>query len=128
VIQRFDLSLADPSYTLQIKQTLTVKPKGLHIYARARTTTPVFYATPSSTLKSANISASQASSESASGKPLYVFYGSNTGTSEAFAQRITNGAASYGIWVHLRIIPILTEPQDSARLSALWIPQLGKCR
>jgi cytochrome P450/NADPH-cytochrome P450 reductase len=31
-----------------------------------------------------------------SGLPFYVLYGSNTGTSEAFAQRLANEAPSYG--------------------------------
>ncbi|KAJ7128256.1 fatty acid hydroxylase [Mycena filopes] len=101
VIQRFDLSVADPSYTLQLKQTLTIKPKGFHIHARRRTDRPVFYATPSSSLKTENNNM-QAPARTTptvdreSMKPLYVFYGSNTGTSEAFAQRIANDAASYG--------------------------------
>ncbi|KAJ7910393.1 fatty acid hydroxylase [Mycena leptocephala] len=101
VLQTFDLSPADPSYTLQIKQTLTIKPKGFKIHARRRTDKPIFYATPSSSLKGSSVE--QESSlmqntkpETASLKPLYVFYGSNTGTSEAFAQRIANEAPSYG--------------------------------
>ncbi|KAJ7692444.1 cytochrome P450 [Mycena rosella] len=98
VIQRFDLSLVDPSYTLQIKQTITIKPKGLQIHARPRTAKPVFYATPSANLKSANTPAEPAKSPVAAGnlKPLYVLYGSNTGTSEVFAQRIASKASSYG--------------------------------
>ncbi|KAF7351739.1 Fatty acid hydroxylase [Mycena sanguinolenta] len=74
VIQKFDLSLVDPSYTLQIKQTLTVKPKGLYIHAAPRA----------------------GGGGAATGVPFYVLYGSNTGTSEAFAQRIANEAPSYG--------------------------------
>ncbi|KAJ7501738.1 fatty acid hydroxylase [Mycena galericulata] len=98
IFQKFDLSLADPSYTLEIKQTLTVKPKGLHIHARPRTGKTVFYAAPASTLRGEEAQGApvQAVVESTSGKPLYVLYGSNTGTSEAFAQRIANEAPAYG--------------------------------
>ncbi|KAJ7027601.1 fatty acid hydroxylase [Mycena alexandri] len=99
VIQKFDLSVADPSYTLQLKQTLTIKPKGFHIYARRRTDNPMFYATPSSSLKAGNAQTTSSPApnvDPAAMKPLYVFYGSNTGTSEAFAQRIANEAPSYG--------------------------------
>ncbi|KAJ6481192.1 fatty acid hydroxylase [Mycena vulgaris] len=104
VLQKFDLSAADPSYTLQIKQTLTIKPKGFHIHARRRTQDQgnIFYATPSSILRVSNAQEFGAASHAASNidasalKPLYVFYGSNTGTSEAFAQRIANEAVSYG--------------------------------
>ncbi|KAF8185259.1 cytochrome P450 [Mycena galopus ATCC 62051] len=99
VLQTFDLTVADPSYTLQIKQTLTIKPKGFHIHVRRRlgTNKPVFYATPSSSIKVGT--AKKDSTIPVAGaalKPLYVFYGSNTGTSEAFAQRIANEAPSYG--------------------------------
>lgn len=37
IIQRFDLTMADPSYTLSIKFTITVKPHGFHIRAKPRT-------------------------------------------------------------------------------------------
>ncbi|KAJ7771297.1 fatty acid hydroxylase [Mycena maculata] len=98
VFQKFDLELADASYNLQIKQTLTIKPKGLRIHARPRAGKTVFYATPSSALKTGENQTTpvQVRAESLSGQPLYVLYGSNTGTSEAFAQRIANEAPSYG--------------------------------
>ena len=38
LLQRFDITPADPDYQLKIKQTLTIKPEGLHIYARRRDT------------------------------------------------------------------------------------------
>ncbi|KAF7367847.1 Fatty acid hydroxylase [Mycena sanguinolenta] len=100
VFQKFDLTMADPGYSLEIKQTLTIKPKGFYIHARRRTDKPTFYATPSSNLK---VGATTTAHEgptvpvtTSALKPLYVFYGSNTGTSEAFAQRIANEAPSYG--------------------------------
>ncbi|KAJ7794087.1 fatty acid hydroxylase [Mycena olivaceomarginata] len=104
VIQKFDLSLVDPSYTLQIKQTLTVKPKGLYIHAAPRAGKVSLLATPSSALIASRHDELGASSDSAQaesagtgvGLPLYVLYGSNTGTSEAFAQRVANEAPSYG--------------------------------
>jgi hypothetical protein len=104
VIQKFDLSLVDPSYTLQIKQTLTVKPKGLYIHAAPRAGKVSLLATPSSALIASRHDELGASSGSAQvesagtgvGLPLYVLYGSNTGTSEAFAQRVANEAPSYG--------------------------------
>jgi cytochrome P450/NADPH-cytochrome P450 reductase len=36
VLQRFDLSLADPDYRLKVGETLTMKPVGLRIHARRR--------------------------------------------------------------------------------------------
>ncbi|KAF7346793.1 Fatty acid hydroxylase [Mycena sanguinolenta] len=106
VIQRFDLSFADPSYTLELKQTLTIKPKDLYIRASLRSGAVQLLATPSSALMaSRSNNAGQTSSgsrmstgktSSSDGLPLYVLYGSNTGTSEAFAQRIASEAPSYG--------------------------------
>ncbi|KAF7367846.1 Fatty acid hydroxylase [Mycena sanguinolenta] len=99
VFQKFDLTMVDPGYSLAIKQTLTVKPKGFYIHARRRTDKPTFYATPSSNLKVGATTTHESPTvpaTTAALKPLYVFYGSNTGTSEAFAQRIANEAPSYG--------------------------------
>jgi cytochrome P450 / NADPH-cytochrome P450 reductase len=36
ILQRFDLSLADPDYRLKVGETLTMKPVGLRIHARRR--------------------------------------------------------------------------------------------
>lgn len=36
MLQRFDLSLADPNYCLKVGETLTMKPVGLRIHARRR--------------------------------------------------------------------------------------------
>ncbi|KAJ7635523.1 fatty acid hydroxylase [Mycena polygramma] len=99
VLQRFDLSFADPSYTLQLTQTLSVKPRGFYIHARPRTKEHAFYATPSLGLKGSAVDTAPSVASNivtSELKPLYVFYGSNTGTSEAFAQRIANEALSYG--------------------------------
>jgi cytochrome P450/NADPH-cytochrome P450 reductase len=99
IVQRFDLRLDDPSYALKIKQTLTVKPADLRIRASVRNTAVHLYATPSATLMT-NRDAAPApkvdSPQVQSGLPFYVLYGSNTGTSEAFAQRLANEAPSYG--------------------------------
>ena len=36
IIQKFTFKLADPEYELEIKHTLTIKPKGLFIHAIPR--------------------------------------------------------------------------------------------
>ncbi|KAJ7118091.1 cytochrome P450 [Mycena epipterygia] len=98
IIQKFDLAFADPSYTLQLKATLTIKPLGLYIRATPRSAEVHLYAAPSSTLMVARDStpAPRIDVTAHTGVPLYVLYGSNTGTSEAFAQRVANEAPSYG--------------------------------
>ncbi len=93
--------MEDPSYTLQLKQSLTIKPDGFY-----------FYATPRSGARALVVGAKTASSQS-QGKsdvhtpardtdkdevklPLHVLYGSNTGSSEAFAQRVASAASGRG--------------------------------
>ena len=104
VIQKFDFVLDDPSYELEIKQSLTIKPRNFYVHAIPRSGQPQLLATPSRARFSAH---SQERSSEAIAKqqvvpapeakqPMYVLYGSNTGTSESFAQRITSAAASYG--------------------------------
>ncbi|KAI0805975.1 cytochrome P450 [Irpex lacteus] len=39
LLQKFDFALADPSYTLELKQTLTIKPKHFYIHAIPRHST-----------------------------------------------------------------------------------------
>lgn len=97
IVQKFDLSLVDPSYTLELKQALTIKPKGLKIRATLRTTSCRLSTTPSSPLiVTAHKPSPHVRAQATDGMPLYVLYGSNTGTSEAFAQRIASDASAYG--------------------------------
>ncbi|KAL0949758.1 hypothetical protein HGRIS_009796 [Hohenbuehelia grisea] len=101
IFQRFDVSLADPSYTLQLQQALTIKPKGFYIRATPRNT-PRLYAAPSGPWRHevSNDAPTSSPVPSPSGtqgtKPVYILYGSNTGTSESFAQRVATDAASHG--------------------------------
>lgn len=103
IFQHFDLVVDDPSYELQLKQTLTIKPKDYHIRAIPRKGGSVPIALSSSSLHKARLGdqpqptqpASVAGSELR--QQLYVLYGSNTGTSETFAQRVTSDAATHGM-------------------------------
>ncbi|EJD54186.1 fatty acid hydroxylase [Auricularia subglabra TFB-10046 SS5] len=103
LFQKFDFRLADPSYTMHIKQTLTIKPQGMRIHAIPRTDTmfslglaPTLAATmkgPAQSQKDVNKDKDAVPEAS---QPLYVLYGSNTGSCEMFAQRIANEAADHG--------------------------------
>ena len=101
LLQKFDFALADPSYTLELKQTLTIKPKAFYVHAIPRHSDQRrFIAAPSAPSFSANAGNSQnaiPNTVSENALPLYVLYGSNTGTSERFAQRIAEGAARHGV-------------------------------
>ncbi|EKM58057.1 uncharacterized protein PHACADRAFT_139651 [Phanerochaete carnosa HHB-10118-sp] len=101
LLQKFDFVLDDPSYELELKQSLTIKPAHFYVHALPRQGEPHPLATPSAATFSLHAQeASKASLPVSPGaeakQPMYVLYGSNTGTSESFAQHIANDAAMHG--------------------------------
>ena len=114
ILQRFDLIMDDPSYELQLKQTLTIKPHNFFIHAIPRKNKPHLLAIPSSTLSPAGPAAAEGPNvtltENASQlQQVYVLYGSNTGNSESFAQRIASDAPAHGKiscldWISRRMV------------------------
>ncbi|MGH8917248.1 MAG: cytochrome P450, partial [Actinomycetes bacterium] len=137
MVQRFDLTPAEPDYQLQIKQTLTIKPEHLYIHATRRDTTIVAAdAAPAAAARNATAPVA------ANGVPVTVLYGSNAGTSEAFAQRIANDAAQRGytptvatLDSHTGKLPaegllvVVTssyegQPPDNARTFLPWVREL----
>ena len=101
ILQRFDLVMVDPSYELELKQTLTIKPHNFFINALPRKNKPRLLAVPSSALSPAGPAAAQGPSttvdkEAGKLQQMYVLYGSNTGNSESFAQRIASDASAHG--------------------------------
>ncbi len=96
MLQKFEFVLDDPSYQLKIHETLTIKPEGLRIRARLRRhDKPVPRAFAPIADVAPSTPATLTSSASAA-IDLLVLYGGNTGSSEAFASRIANDAASRG--------------------------------
>ena len=102
LLQRFDLVLDDPSYQLHIAETLTIKPDGLNIRAKARGrgdfAAPSAFrsaipSTPQRPLKKDDVDEAVLAADA---PPLLVLYGSNTGASEMFARRIAGDAARQG--------------------------------
>jgi cytochrome P450/NADPH-cytochrome P450 reductase len=97
MLQRFDFVLDDPSYQLKIHETLTIKPEGLRIRARVRRDArPIGRPSPSAVKLAAVAPAPAASLDLANAIDLLVLYGSNTGSSEAFANRIAAEAPANG--------------------------------
>ena len=116
IFQRFDLVFDDPSYTLRLKQTVTIKPDGFYIRAYPRKRFARLYTTPSSTKGPAQINHAAAASRSppasaaVSGRvPLYVLYGSNSGTCENFARRIASDALAHGFRPSIGTLDSATE-------------------
>nr|Q9Y8G7.1 RecName: Full=Bifunctional cytochrome P450/NADPH--P450 reductase; AltName: Full=Cytochrome P450foxy; AltName: Full=Fatty acid omega-hydroxylase; AltName: Full=P450foxy; Includes: RecName: Full=Cytochrome P450 505; Includes: RecName: Full=NADPH--cytochrome P450 reductase [Fusarium oxysporum]BAA82526.1 fatty acid omega-hydroxylase (P450foxy) [Fusarium oxysporum] len=103
LFQNFNFTMTDPNYALEIKQTLTIKPDHFYINATLRhgmTPTELEHvlagngATSSSTH---NIkAAANLDAKAGSGKPMAIFYGSNSGTCEALANRLASDAPSHG--------------------------------
>ncbi|KAK5112785.1 hypothetical protein LTR85_011119 [Meristemomyces frigidus] len=101
VLQYFNLTPHDPQYDLQIKSTLTIKPKDFFMHASLRegwTATKVEQSLSGSIRaeapsKQAESDADQAGADAI---PLTVLYGSNSGTCEAFAQTVAADAAAHG--------------------------------
>lgn len=110
LLQNFNFRFDDPSYNLQIKQTLTIKPKDFFMHATLRDhIDPVYLEKmlhdPASMGKTSE--KDQKIEASASGnpkKPMTILYGSNAGTCEALAQNLARVAASRGY--HAQVDPL----------------------
>ncbi|KAF2866675.1 cytochrome P450 [Massariosphaeria phaeospora] len=108
LLQHFNFSMEDPSYNLQIKQTLTIKPKGFYMRAHLRnhmSATALERSLASTSIKetgTANPGPGAADKKkTVQGKPIVVLYGSNTGTCEALANRIASDAGDHGFKAEL---------------------------
>ena len=122
VLQRFDLVQADPGYQLEIKETLTLKPADFRIRAKCRSdvTGDVSFrpqrvgSSFAMTLPPQPLTQPQKSLKD--GTPLLVLYGSDSGSSEAFAQRIASEAAGQGYVADLSTLDEHSGnlPQDGA--------------
>ncbi|TVP89544.1 MAG: cytochrome P450, partial [Pseudomonadaceae bacterium] len=140
LLQRFDVSAVDPDYQLQIKETLTLKPEGFRIRVRRRQNQPQRWAGAVATPQEKPATASGAQVESsAEGVPLWVLYGSNTGSAESFARRISEDAARNGFAARCHSLdeqagslptdgPVILlsasyegEPPDNARRFVDWL-------
>ncbi|KAK3398875.1 putative bifunctional P-450:NADPH-P450 reductase [Sordaria brevicollis] len=102
LLQNFNFMPEDPNYTLQYKQTLTTKPKGFYMRAMLRDGMSALDLERrlSGELIAPKAGQNQAGSgqpkKSGEGKPISIYYGSNTGTCETFAQRLASDAEAHG--------------------------------
>lgn len=102
LLQNFNFSMDDSSYQLQIKQTITIKPKEFFMRAQLRnhvSATELERALSSAAVNDpppASGTSQQKKEKIAGGKPLAIYYGSNTGTCEALAHRLASDAANHG--------------------------------
>ncbi|UUE44769.1 bifunctional cytochrome P450/NADPH--P450 reductase [Pectobacterium aroidearum] len=98
MLQRFDFELSDPSYELKIIERLTIKPDNLKIRIRVRkpSKTLVRGVTPKETSNKMAVMPVAKAQHHQDLIPLLVLHGGNTGSSEAFANRIAADAQRYG--------------------------------
>jgi len=145
ILQRFDLIENDPSYQLQVAETLTLKPHGFRIRVKRRGSAsfrpraavlPQVAAKPAAAPAPALGAGEQAT-------PLLVLFGSNTGSAEAFAERIASDARTQGYAAevgplddHAGSLPtdgavaVVTasyegHPPDNAKQFAAWLETLA---
>lgn len=105
LLQYFNFTMDDPSYDLQLKSTLTIKPKDFYMRAMLRegwTATRLEHSL-SGSAKAAPPKSDQVLSTRptiSDGIPLTILYGSNSGTCEAFAQALAADAVVHGFSAH----------------------------
>jgi cytochrome P450/NADPH-cytochrome P450 reductase len=117
ILQRFQVEMADPSYELKIRQTLTIKPVGWHMKARLRPGKSVYtgLVTEPEAPKSIVSNGTETQAQDNSGlAPLSIFYGSNQGTCKNFAESLQGAAASHGFAATVATLDSATEhvPKD----------------
>jgi cytochrome P450/NADPH-cytochrome P450 reductase len=105
LMQNFNFQMDDPSYDLRLKQTLTIKPEGFYMRATLRhnldpTNLSLLLGGTPDLHKDAGATNAERKPKVAPAvgklKPMHIFYGSNTGTCEAFARRLADDAIGYG--------------------------------
>ncbi|OUM02409.1 bifunctional cytochrome P450/NADPH--P450 reductase [Variovorax sp. JS1663] len=148
ILQRFDLIEDDPSYQLKVAETLTLKPAGFRIRVKRRGTSsfkPRGLLAPQKAAAPAQAPvAAPALAPGVQATPLLVLYGSNTGSCEAFAERIASDAGAQGYAAQAAslddhagslptegVVVIITasyegQPPDNARQFAAWLDTLSQ--
>ncbi|KAK6531769.1 hypothetical protein TWF694_002938 [Orbilia ellipsospora] len=123
LFQNFDFHMADSGYKLAIKQNLTIKPKDFYMKARLRHgLTPISLQHALGGGQAAGPDVTKAGlkdgvveeQDDSSKKPMYIFYGSNTGTCEAFSARLAREASSHGFKANIDTLDSITNnlPKD----------------
>ncbi|PSR76254.1 cytochrome P450 [Coniella lustricola] len=153
MLQRFNFELADPSYKLKIKATLTMKPDNFNFKARHRPGKDRMVGLPggSKVAPAASRTRRRKDSavlvpESADLKPLALYYGGNTGTCKAYAEDMQTVAPNFGFDVPNGVCsldeavenlptdkPVLIfaasyegQPADNAKMFVAWLEGLAK--
>jgi cytochrome P450/NADPH-cytochrome P450 reductase len=105
LLQNFAFEMADPTYKLKVKETLTIKPDNFKMKAKLRRGgTATDFQSELQSLGSNGVKLTPApsitSTQAGRGdkKPLTILFGSNSGTCEALAYRLASDAALHGFY------------------------------
>lgn len=122
LLQNFNFQLDDPNYRLQIKQTLTIKPKDFYMRATLRDgVDPIHLEKALAAGDHGSVKTKQSVSKAESGgekkprKQMSIFYGSNTGTCETLAQRLSTNAVAHGFDASVAPLDSATEKLSKDR-------------
>ncbi|KAM0262766.1 hypothetical protein ACHAQJ_001560 [Trichoderma viride] len=112
LLQNFSFEMADPTYKLKIKETLTFKPDNFGMKAKLRRGgTATNFLSELQSLGSNGVNSTQtpsitsAQADRGDKKPLTILFGSNSGTCEALAYRLASDAALHGFYAR-KIAPM----------------------
>lgn len=126
LLQNFNFVMDNPSYKLRVAQTLTIKPKDLYVRAILREgLTPSklearlagsYVSGGAETKPDAKMEGhDKPKSQKEGGRPMAVFYGSNSGTCEFMAHRIAGDAAMNGFSAKVDILDAAREALPTDR-------------
>lgn len=123
ITARFDVELADPSYTLKVKQALALKPEDFNIKAYPRKgrhqnlLNEFLLGTAAISKEEAGVDAGTKSPKVSPRGKLYVLYGSNSGTCEEFAQEVAAEGQASGFEINIGalddVVPDAKLPTDA---------------
>ncbi|KAF2088806.1 cytochrome P450 [Saccharata proteae CBS 121410] len=148
ILQRFQVEMADPSYDLHLKSTLTIKPDEFHIKVRRRPNKDIYVGIMPEADKQQKAMANGKRASIIDGpdmapKPITVLYGSNAGTCKAFAEDIQTNASRYGFAADVQTMDHATEhiptdqpviiitpsyegkPPDNAKKFVTWLESVA---
>ncbi|GJE90379.1 bifunctional P-450/NADPH-P450 reductase [Phanerochaete sordida] len=146
LVQRFSFAFADARYDLRLKQTLSLKPHECFVTARPRVDRPRCAPGAPVPPRPLDSGSKDGGGDSGDGHPMYVYFGSNMGTGESFAQRIAGAAGRHGFTARIAPLDAATAalptdgpvvvvtasyegaPPDNAARFAAWLDALDAAR
>lgn len=147
--QRFSPEMADPSYELKTRVTLTMKPDGFRMKVRRRLGRGLYTGIPGSTgqtseTRNKSLAVHNATQDKTSDAQVKIFFGGNSGTCEGFAQNMETSLSNHGVTAEIDGLDSATEnlstevinliitasyegqPPDNARKFVSWLENLKK--